>query len=211
MRGKHLYYRCNDRVTSFPLPASCKEKGVNARIADKLIWEKISNLMSSPDLMLKQAKRWFASKQDKTRSTGYDVQSIESEIKKLKEQEDRYNKAYGTELITLDQLRDYTVPIREKIAVLEIRITKAKQEAEQSNAFIIPKEKEIEAFSRDAIKQMKDLSFTLKREIVMNVIEKVVGTKEKLQVYGYIPITNVGSFTSDRNRWFTKRGKVHAF
>lgn len=28
--GKHLYYRCSERVYSFPLPSKCKVKGVNA-------------------------------------------------------------------------------------------------------------------------------------------------------------------------------------
>ena len=30
-RGKHLYYRCLDRVLSFPLPRTCMEAAVNAR------------------------------------------------------------------------------------------------------------------------------------------------------------------------------------
>jgi site-specific DNA recombinase len=65
-RGKHLYYRCSDRVLSFPLPAVCKERGINARIGDQLVWKKIVDLMSSPELMLSHAERWINSKQDKT-------------------------------------------------------------------------------------------------------------------------------------------------
>src|SRR3989344_9403805 len=52
--GKHLYYRCSDRVSNYPLPRTCVERGVNARIADKLVWQKIVNLMSSPELLSKQ-------------------------------------------------------------------------------------------------------------------------------------------------------------
>ena len=55
-----------DRVLRFPLPAVCKEKGLNARIADELVWQKIVDLMSSPKLMLSQAERWINSKQNKT-------------------------------------------------------------------------------------------------------------------------------------------------
>src|SRR5258706_6413060 len=46
--GKYLYYRCTDRVHSFPLASKCTEKGINARIADALIWNKIHKLMLSP-------------------------------------------------------------------------------------------------------------------------------------------------------------------
>src|SRR5581483_1116625 len=31
----NLYYRCSDRVLSFPLPPKCEEKGINARLADE--------------------------------------------------------------------------------------------------------------------------------------------------------------------------------
>ncbi|MDP2951242.1 MAG: recombinase family protein, partial [bacterium] len=49
--GKHLYYRCTDRTLNFPLETVCREGSVNARIADKLIWDKIEKLMLSPDLL----------------------------------------------------------------------------------------------------------------------------------------------------------------
>src|SRR3989344_1041812 len=39
--GKNLYYRCNDRINSFPLQKTCFEKGLNSVIADKLVWQKI--------------------------------------------------------------------------------------------------------------------------------------------------------------------------
>ncbi|MFN0188612.1 MAG: recombinase family protein, partial [Bacteroidia bacterium] len=54
--GKHLYYRCSSRVAAFPLKAECREKGINARIVDAILWEKISALMSSPELMHTQVK-----------------------------------------------------------------------------------------------------------------------------------------------------------
>src|SRR5262249_35860379 len=58
-RGRHLYYRCAARTYSYPLPPTCSERGLNARIADQLVWEKIVQLMSSPELMRSQARRWI--------------------------------------------------------------------------------------------------------------------------------------------------------
>ena len=84
-KGKHLYYRCNDRVFSFPLPRTCYEKGINARIADKLVWDKIESLMSSPELMMKQVERWMNNQRTKPLTQAADLESIEKEVRKLKD------------------------------------------------------------------------------------------------------------------------------
>ena len=83
-RGKHLYYRCNDRIYSFPLPRTCMDKGINSRVVDQLIWNKIAGLMSSPDLMLKQVDRWMNAGRIKIKSSIGDIKTLEKEIIKLK-------------------------------------------------------------------------------------------------------------------------------
>src|SRR3989338_6159779 len=67
--GKHLYYRCNDRNYCFPLPRTCMEGGINARIADRLVWDKITGLMSSPDLLQTQIDRWTNARRNKITSS----------------------------------------------------------------------------------------------------------------------------------------------
>ena len=57
LKGRHLYYRCTDRVLRYPLPPECKERGLNARIADELVWQRMVQLMSSPELMREQVER----------------------------------------------------------------------------------------------------------------------------------------------------------
>src|SRR5262249_2970891 len=69
LRGKHLYYRCTDRVLSFPLPAKCRERSINARVADRLVWEQVSSLMTSPDLLEVQVSRWMGSRKGQIKST----------------------------------------------------------------------------------------------------------------------------------------------
>ena len=43
-RGKYLYYNCTNRVRSYPLPPTCIERGINARIADELVWQKVAEV-----------------------------------------------------------------------------------------------------------------------------------------------------------------------
>ena len=202
MGGKHLYYRCTDRVLSYPLPRVCKEKGINARTADKLVWDKVAGLMSSPDLLQTQLDRWTNTYKNKAVSSIGDTKTIEKEIAKLKDQEGRYNKGYGAGLFTIEQLKEYTTPIKEQIVSLGSQMAKVKQQENQVNATAIPSEDEIKSFAKESAGVLSDLSFELKRAIVINVIERIVGTQQKLEVNGYLPITSnyVEYKTSNRNR-----------
>ena len=82
--GKYLYYRCTDRIKSFPLPPNCKEKGLSARILDPLIWKKITELMTSPELLIKQAERWINNKKQGTNTSTINIEETKKEISKLK-------------------------------------------------------------------------------------------------------------------------------
>jgi site-specific DNA recombinase len=202
-RGKHLYYRCLDRVLSFPIPRTCMETAVNARIADRLVWDGIASLMTSPELMQNQIQRWMNSQRDKVDSSGVDALFLKKEIAKLKDQEDRYNQAYGSGVFTIEQLKEYTVPVRGKVVLYESQILKSEQEKQELQTTPLPDEKEVAAFAKEASEAIQGLDFKAKKGIVTSVIERVVGTRDKLQVYGFIPVTtktNVNVFTSDRHR-----------
>jgi site-specific DNA recombinase len=210
MRGKHLYYRCTGRVKTFPLPATCDAKGINARIADKLTWEKVVELMSSQDLIQKQVARRIGSNHTKINSQGDNISLIEKDIKKLKEQEERFAQAFGAGVLSVEQLKEYTQPIREKVRILEIQVG-ALDQRQQVKIFDEPSKDEIQAYTQLASRELKDLSFELRKEIVMNIIEKVVGTKEKLQIYGYLPISHVKFIPEHRYCWTSKRRKIDPF
>jgi site-specific DNA recombinase len=209
--GKNIYYRCNDRIKKFPMPKTCFEKGVNARIADKFVWQKISNLMASPDLMLKQVNRWMDKSHGREKITFSDIDVMKKEISDLRNKEDRYSKAYADGVFALEKLKEYTAPIREKVSSLEFQILKAKEDIEETKVSA-PSSREIEDFAELAIKKLRSLKFEQKRGIVISVIDKVVANQDKLLVYGYVPINlNVTQCSNDRNCWSAKRGEVHTF
>lgn len=212
-KGKHLYYRCSDRVSSFPLPHVCNEKGINARIADKLVWDRIEDLMSSPELLQAQLNRWNKARENKVVSAVGDVKEIKKEITKLKDQEVRYNKGYGAGLFTIEQLKEYTSPIKEQINSLEYQISKAKQQENKIKTTAMPDTDEIKSFTEESAQVLPELSFELKRAIITNVVDKVVGTQQKLEVSGYMPITSiyVKHKTSYRDCRFAECGEIHAF
>lgn len=185
-RGKHLYYRCTDRVLSFPLPRTCNERGINARIADKLVWNKLVELMSSPELLEKQIHGWQNNQRSRVKSAVGDTKTMEAEISKLKIQEDRYNKAYGAGVFTMEQLQSYTVPAREQIASLEVQIAKAKQQANQISDASMPSADEIKSFADESAQVLPTLSFDLKRAIVTRAVRQIIGSQQKLDVSGQL-------------------------
>lgn len=192
-RGKHLYYRCTGRVHSFPLPAVCAEGGINARLADGQVWDKIAELMTSPAILREQAERWLDSRRNKTSGVAVDTEGIKKQIARLKDEEDRYNRAYGAGAFTIEQLKEYTTPLREKLAVLERQIAQARIEESHIDTSRLPSLQEMEVFCGAARKTLQDLNFGQKQAIVRSVIEKVVGTKQELRVNGYIPVENTNN------------------
>ncbi len=65
-----------------------------------------------------------------------------------------------------------------------------------------------EAFAKQSADFLNNLNFDTKKAIVLNVIDKIVAAQDKLQVWGYIPVTienNVAFITKYRNCRFAKR------
>ncbi|MFH1769195.1 MAG: recombinase family protein [Parcubacteria group bacterium] len=213
MKGKHLYYRCTDRVLSFPLPRTCMEGGINAKVADELIWRKISTLMSSPDLLLKQAERFLKKQRTTAKISLGDTKVLVSEIKKLKEKEMRYNKAFGAGAFTIEQLKELTGPVREEIMTIETQIERINQETQKVPTNELPNKEEILSFAKKAANMLENLSFATKRAIMLDVINKVVGAQRHLQVYGNIPLTlnHVSFKTINRHSWSAQCRQVYPF
>lgn len=207
----HLYYRCCDRVLKFPQAPECKEKGFNAKIADKLVWNRIAELMGSPEMMKKQIAQWLNSRQNKTKSITGDVKIIEKEISKIKKEEDRYNKAYGAGFFNLEQLKEYTAPLREKVASLELQISKVRQQESEANDSTVPTDQEIQEFAKEATEKFKNLNFQLKRAIIGKVINKVIGTQQYLKVNGQVPIAMMEHGSIYRYCRASECGQKHSF
>ncbi len=203
--GKFLYYRCSDRVRSFPLPANCDLKGINARIADQLVWDKVVELMCSPDLIIEQLEKWVDKKQAQVGLSFIDIKENEKEISKLKEHEDRYAKAYGAGLFTVEKLHEYITPIREKILCIQSKNLEA-QNSNDNTGRIPPSKQAIKDFAVNTVGIFKDLSFQARRAIILLVVDKIIGKPGEIHVFGIIPINeNVQLFPCYRNRQDTNR------
>jgi site-specific DNA recombinase len=211
--GKHLYYRCGDRIYSFPLKPTCKERGINARIADQLVWKEVTALMTSPDRLMMQMDRWLTNRKEKANSSGIDVDVVKKNIQKIETQLDRYNNAHAAGLFSLDKLKEYTLPRNKELQELRTQLRKVEQEENNLNVATIPTENEIQIFSEAVSETLQNLNFGDKQAIIRSTIGKIIGTQHQLQVFGNIPLSlsNVVYKTISRNRRSTKRWQIHAF
>ena len=195
--GKHLYYRCVDRALSRPLPPTCQEKSIRARDADGLVWKNISRLMSSPALLNEQIEWFKHSRTEKSERADIDINAAQREISKLKKQLARYNEAYASGLFTLEQLSEFTIKLRDQIAGYELQLERAKDKGRELDSCELPEDIDVASFALESAKKLTDLNFSAKREIVRAVVQKVVGTRERLIVTGAIPIPDVNVLPDD--------------
>jgi len=211
--GKNLYYRCTNKIRTFPFPQTCHERGINSRIADRLVWDRVAKLMSSPELLSKQLNRWLRERREKRHSPLENAENIRSEIAKLKEKEDRYTKAYGAGIYTIEKLKEYIIPLRERIAALEGQIAEAQIAGNGINGAMLPTKDQIEAFARRSAEALHRLKFEARQAIVRGVLDRVVGTQKELVISGYIPVTikdYVDSCSIHRHRGASERREIDA-
>lgn len=211
IRGKHLYYRCSDPVIQYPLPRKCFIGGINARIADQLVWDRVKNFMSKPKLIKKQVERHFTVKNAIVDRTT-EINKLQNDINKFAIEEDRYSKAYGQQVITLDQLQRFVTDIRLKKVTLEQRLAQYTKEQEKIPS-VKPTDDQIQSFCHKVVEKLEDLKFDKQRKIVLKVIDHIIADQEKLYVYGHLALNEedyVGLWSENRHCGAGECGEVHA-
>lgn len=210
MRGKHLYYRCSDPVIQYPLPSKCFIGGITTRITDDLVWSNVKESMSNPSSMKAQVNRHFSQKNTAIDHTN-EINRLESDISKLAIEEDPDAKAFGQQVITLDQLQRFVTDLRLKKITLEQRLALFTKE-QQKIPSVKPTDDQIQSFCHKVVEKLEVINYEKKRSIVLKVIDHIVADQEKLCVYGHLPLKEadyVGLWSENRYRGTSKRRKKH--
>lgn len=200
--GKHLYYRCSGRVNRYPMPPSCLQKGINARIADLLVWDRLEKTMVTPRLLKWQADRHF-NKKMKNVDHSSDLKFIQRDLAKLSIEEERYTKAYGKQVITLAQLTSYVQDIRLKRTTLEQRLAEYAKE-QRLLPFAKPTDEQIESYCKRAKEKLEVADYTKKRRVILSVVNDIIASEKEVHIYGHIPVTEanyVKFWSESRHCW----------
>lgn len=204
LNGKHLYYRCTNRIKMYPLERTCFEKGINARVLDKKVWDRFESLLTSKSLIQRQLDRWSKKKNQQIVQNSDSKDGLEHQFNEVKKQEKKYLTAFGNDVIDAEQLKEAMDDLRLKRSVVEKQIAMLTQKEDRSDV-IIPSEEVIENYTVGIRNILANADFSLKRNIIEKSIDKVVATQETATVSGCIQIekeyTNVKFKTISRNCW----------
>ena len=214
--GNHLYYRCTDRVYSYPESPNCTEKGINAVVADALVWRGIVDFMSDPVLLKSQVERYLSLNKQKRILLSTTRNQIEVDLENVEKKENRYLSLYGDDRISKDKLNSHIEELKHRRFVLQSEL----RSVPEKNTWLTPTDKELDVFVEKAREGLKSLNFQTKRGILLKLVDKVVGDQNSLTVTGCLPLgeqftgylnnRNVVYGSISRNCWFAKRGEVHS-
>ena len=209
--GKHLYYRCSDRVYSAPLARKCYEGGINARISDQAVWDRLNKIITTPELMIKEAKKWQLNyKTTQINKEAVDIESTKQEISKLKNRADKYTNAYSEEVITIQQLKNYLTPLQERISSLEKILERGYSQQKSKLEIVAPNDQEIKLLADKALEVWKNLSFTAKKDIIRQAVTRIVSTQTELQVHGFLNLGELYELFSLNNEDNTDKIKLNS-
>ncbi len=212
----HLYYRCTDRVNRFPLPKECFKSGVNATILDTKTWNEIYNLITNPKLIEKQYDRWKIKIASNQESHDYiDVEKLKKELDEQKEHEERFVKAYGAKVISLEQLQSQLGEIKlKKSQIMGKLATSRNNNSPIQKSIILP---DLRQFCDTMKAEIDHLDFKERQYVVRQLVDTVVTDGATALVEGSLPLVipeentqnNYGQKSINRHRRTSKRRKKH--
>ncbi len=199
-QGRYTYYVCKkgrDLIQTHR-ETKCTSRYVRQERLDELVWQKITELLENPELIIEQYRR----QKDIVLigGTQKQCQKLEQQIQTYNKQIQRLIDAYQTEIITLKELETRKSSIEQRISQLQeqIRNIKAAEKKEIDYKKIF---NNIDAFC-GAVKQgIENASFEDRRKIIELLVEEVIVTNGKVEIVHIIPLEkNANLQLHGRNR-----------
>lgn len=192
------YYRCISRHRYYDRINRCKVGGLNVKVLDALVWEKIANLLTDPQQIRKHANRWL--EQRSQAKTSVDSSAIKNKLRELENEQKRYAGAYGKGLMPETLFADKMKETQKAIELQETELAKASE-----NRGITGKI-DIEQLVAKATRKIGKLAFEQRKYIVEQVVDKVIASPQEITIWGHLPlpalVTNekVNHVSQHRNR-----------
>src|SRR5690606_8443472 len=107
---------------------------------------------------------------------------LKTNLKKLEEEQRRYDKAYGQGVMSERRYKDIAYELNNKFEFLIAKISALEDEITNQKPITV------EQYYNGALTVVENLSFTEKKEIIKKVITKIVATKQEVKIWGRIPL-----------------------
>jgi len=199
----HSYYRCTDRLSRFPLPRVCMERGISVGVLDAAVWAKLSELLKSPQMLQEQAERWV--EQSGGNSGDEAVKEAQKALEAIELEEQRYAKALGEGIMSESIYKKCMASVRERKDTLQ---PLAKSHAKPTPVRPI----DAATLVSNTRELLDNLPFADKKLIVRELVTTVTATQKEVTICGQIPIPQdqkVGLRASPRHRRPAQRRQIN--
>ncbi|MFH0943193.1 MAG: recombinase family protein [Candidatus Beckwithbacteria bacterium] len=210
------YYRCTDRLKQYPFAKKCNVGGVNTKRVDGVVWSKISKLLTTPDLILSQAKKWLSGRElTKSHSvTDYELKRLEKSLADLSTQEIRHAKAHATGFLSFNGFKDLMGELKLKSVVIQNQINKLKVEKQKEER--VPK-LSVDQLAKLAKEEIAVMVSQDRIQVLRKLVKRIGVDKDRISatIEGRIPIKVVkesksyGLRSSSRDSGTAECGEVH--
>ncbi|OGY35678.1 MAG: hypothetical protein A3E36_00070 [Candidatus Andersenbacteria bacterium RIFCSPHIGHO2_12_FULL_45_11b] len=209
----NLYYRCADRIYKFPIESNCTSAGVNARALEPVLWEAFVKYLANPSTLKAYARTWLESQSQRNHVAEAETERIQAKVKRIQEEEERYNKAYGAGAVTLEQLQSLK---RETSALIKRYKTQISQIEAGKKLYGKITSAQVNALYKEAQSVLQSLNIADKKKVLRDSVDKIiVAGRKSVEVWIHLPtkkFTSVkeGLYVEGRNRRPAKRWEIDA-
>jgi len=122
--------------------------------------------------------------------------ALKKEIEKLKKEEDRYLRAYGANVLTMEKLKKYTNDLKDKKTIIGQWISRFEQskKVKQVKQSSLPSKEKLAEFCQKTQTVLNCLSFDAKQKIIRETVEKITSNQQELLVKGYLPVVSNNNY-----------------
>lgn len=179
-----VYYCCNSKLGTIT-PNICSSRYVSGSNVETLIWDIVCNTLNQPELVIEQMKK--RDDQGLLAHLQANLDRVCCALEKRKMEEDRMLEAYKISVIDLHTLKAKMDEIkRERAELIEekLKLEKELHEA-QTNAL---NEEKIYEYCHLLPTALSNLDFRERKQILQEVIDRIVIDGDKVTIYGIIPM-----------------------
>lgn len=186
--GKYLYYRCGARHNNQTTACSkCDLKGVNARIADKAVWEALVRILTDTDALRTQVELFYT--KDDSDKIGLQISVLEESAAKLENRVKDLHSHLLEEKIDVYEYKSIKATADERLKEIQKKLhALKKREAATEKNIITPQQ--FDAIVTETAVQLHNLNFQQKTAIVHQLIDEVIAEPGELTVTGYIGLSS---------------------
>lgn len=180
------FYRCSGKsklISEVP----CKSPSISANVLEPFVWENIKEFMSNPDLIVQQFKERQESISTENAGLENRAQLLEQELLKLEGQENRFLEAYGSGVITKEQLENQNIKLQERKKLLMSENNKL---VTQSQVKVIPddSDKKLKTYLAKAKEGMETFDFDERQIFLRDLLQKITIENRQVTMIGAIPL-----------------------